>query len=195
MTAYAKWGSWTTYYDSAGQVPSMSRSIADDGLSVQFNMDRLLVSLQGDSDAPFAGTVGLSGELSVNVQEEFDLMGFLLVVRGDIEKTDGSQGLVTCSIGHGTQSFEWPLVSVAGTLSPGPSDTTEERRGEASVLSSDFRVECFTSDFNPAILGVPPYPPMPPFPITISLQARRRLADEAVEIGVTDFSVILVRSS
>jgi hypothetical protein len=66
--------------------------------------------------------------------------------------------------------------------------------GKDGTLVSDFRVECFTSDFNQAMVGIPPHPPMPPFPITISMQARRRAADESVEITVTDFSVILIRS-
>jgi hypothetical protein len=194
MTAGAPaWGSWTTYYDSAGQAPTMLRSDADDGLSVSFTMDRLTMSLQGGEDAPFAGAVGLSGGLSVSVPEEFNLVGFLLVVNGHLEKTDGSQALLTCSIGHGAHSVEWPLVSIAGAESPGPSRTRGEGPGEVSTLSSDFRVECFTSDFNPAMVGVPPFPPLPPFPITVSMQARRRAADEAVDLGVTDFSVILVR--
>jgi hypothetical protein len=79
MTVRAAWESWTTFYDSAGQVPSMVQSVADDGLSVQFTMDRLLVSLQDGNNASFASAVGLSGELSVSVQEDFYLLGFLLV--------------------------------------------------------------------------------------------------------------------
>jgi hypothetical protein len=52
MTARAEWGSWTTFYDSAGQMPSMAQSVADDGLSVQFTMDRFLVSLRGGRNVP-----------------------------------------------------------------------------------------------------------------------------------------------
>lgn len=194
MTARAEWGSWTTRYDSAGQAPSMTQNAPDEGLSVIFTLDRLLVSLQEGENTPFAGAVGLSGELSVSVPEDFNLLGFLLAVNGHVGKTAGSQALVTCSIGHGTQSLEWPLESLSGAVSSGSSGTRGGRPGQDGTLVSDFRVECFTSDFNQAMVGIPPHPPMPPFPITISMQARRRAADESVEITVTDFSVILIRS-
>jgi len=45
------------------------------------------------------------------------------------------------------------------------------------------------------MVGVSPYPPHPPFPITLAMQARRRTADEAVDISVTDFTVVLLGSS
>ncbi len=45
------------------------------------------------------------------------------------------------------------------------------------------------------MVGVPPYPPLPPFPVTLSMQARRRKVDEAIVISVTDFTVILIGSS
>ncbi len=44
-------------------------------------------------------------------------------------------------------------------------------------------------------VGVPPYPALPPFPVTVNMQARRRTADEAIVISITDFTVILIGSS
>jgi len=102
------------------------------------------------------------------------------VVNGHLEKTPGSEAVVTCSIGHGTQSLSWPLAYP---------------RDRDPVTGSDFHLECFTSDYNPATVGVPPYPPLPPFPVTLSMQARRRTADEAVVMDLTDFTVVLLGSS
>jgi len=175
------WTPWTSYYDSAGQAPGMVTNVAGDNLSVQFMLDRLTLSLQGGQDAPFAGAAGLSGALSVDVPPALNMLGFLLVVNGHLEKTAGSQAVVTCSIGHDTQTQSWPLGRPALDRDP--------------VTGSDFSLECFTSDYNPAMIGVPPYPPLPPFPITVSMQARRRTADQAVVISVTDFTVILIGSS
>ena len=89
------WAPWTSYYDSAGQAPGMVTNVAGDGLSVQFMLDRLTLSLQGGQDAPFAGAAGLSGALSVNVPTDFSMLGFLLVVNGHLEKTAKSQAVVT----------------------------------------------------------------------------------------------------
>lgn len=134
------WAPWTSYYDSAGQVPGMVTNVAGDGLIVQF-----------------------------------------MLVNGHLEKTAKSQAAVTCSIGHGTQSQSWPLGIPSRDRDP--------------VTGSDFSLECFTSDYNPTMVGVPPYPPLPPFPVTLSMQARRRTADEAIVISITDFTVILTGSS
>ena len=175
------WAPWTSYYDSAGQAPGMVTDVAGDNLSVQFMLDRLTLSVQGGQDAPFAGAAGLSGALSVNVSPDFSMLGFLLVVNGHLEKTAKSQAVVTCSIGHGTQSQSWPLGIPSRDRDP--------------VTGSDFSLECFTSDYNPAMVGVPPYPPLPPFPVTLNMQARRRTADEAIVISITDFTVILIGSS
>jgi hypothetical protein len=175
------WAPWTSYYDSAGQGPSMVANVAGDGLNGQYRLDRFSLSLQGGQDAPFAGAAGLSGALSVDVPPDFYMVGFLLLVNGHLEKTAGSQAVVTCSIGHGTQSLSWLLAIGGGDRDP--------------VTGSDFRLECFTSDYNPVMVGVPPYPPLPPFPVTLSMQARRRTVDEAVDIDVTDFTVVLLGSS
>ena len=174
------WAPWTSYCDSTGQGPAMVTSVAADGLNVRFGLDRFILSLQGGQDVPFAGAAGLSGALSVDVPPDLNMAGFLLVVNGHLEKTPASQAVVTCSIGHGTQSLSSPLAYP---------------RDQDPVTGSDFHLECFTSDYNPATVGVPLYPPLPPFPVTLSMQARRRTADEAVDISVTDFTVILLGSS
>jgi hypothetical protein len=188
------WEPLTFFYDSAGQESSMVTTVADDGSSVKFLLDRLTISLNSN-DAPFSGAVGLSGALSVTLPEELNLLGFLLAVNGHIDRTEGSQAVVTCSVGHGTQSVQWPLVSVAGTPTPTMPRSRSADAEESRILSSEFRIECFTSDFNPSAVGVPPFAALPPFPITVSLQTRRRAADEAIDIAVTDISVILVTSS
>ena len=144
------WAPWTSYYDSAGQAPGMVTNVAGDNLSVQFMLDRLTLSLQGGQDAPFAGAAGLSGALSVNVPTDFSMLGFLLVVNGHLEKTAKSQAVVTCSIGHGTQSQSWPLGIPSRDRDP--------------VTGSDFSLECFTSDYNPAMVGVPSLPSAPAIP-------------------------------
>jgi hypothetical protein len=171
------WAPWTSYYDPAGQGPTMLTRVAADGRNVQFQLDRLILSVQGGQDDPFAGAAGLSGALSVDVPPDANLAGFLLVVNGHLEKTPASQAVVTCSIGHGTQAVSWPLAY-----------PTDRDPG----TGSDFHLECFTSDYNPATVGAPPYPPLPPFPVTVSMQARRRTVDDAVEISVTDFTVFLL---
>ena len=82
------WAPWTTYYDSAGQAPNMLAHVAGDGLSVRFKLDRFQLSLQGDQDAPFAGAVGLSGALPVDVPPS--LQSGCLHLRARVSK-DGSR--------------------------------------------------------------------------------------------------------
>ena len=98
------WAPWTSYYDSTGQGPGMVTSVASDGLSVQFLLDRFTLSLQGGQDGPFAGAAGLSGALSVDVPPDSTMVGFLLVVNGHLEKTPASQAVVTCSAGRRSQA-------------------------------------------------------------------------------------------
>lgn len=186
-----EWGPLITFYDPAGQVPGMVRTVADDGLSISFLLDRMTVSMSGGAGGAFAGAVALSGALSVTVPEDLDLLGFLLVVNGHVDRTAGSQAVVSCCLGHGANSVVWPLASLAGTPTPDPARPGTDR---GSVASEEFRVECFTSDGNPALVGVAPFPPLAPIPFTLSAQARRRVADEAVDIGITDFTVIVMRS-
>jgi hypothetical protein len=183
------WAPWTSYYDSTGQGPAMVTSVAADGLNVRFGLDRFSLSLQGGQDAPFAGAAVLSGALSVDVPPDFDLVGFLLLVNGALDKTPGSQAVVTCSIGHGTQSLQWPLAITGAGRSGSP-----DNANRVQVTSSDIRLECFTSDYNPTMVGVPPYAPLPPFPVTLSIQARRRTVDDAIEMNLTDFTVVLLGS-
>ncbi len=189
------WGQWTSHYDPANQAASMVDSVADDGLSVNFTLDRLTLLLQGAQDSPFAAALGMAGQLTVSLPETLDLIGFLLVLNGHVERTPGSQAVIACSIGHGARSLEWPLTSVAGAPSAPLPETSAEDAGEASILEADFRLECFTSDFNPATVGKPPFPPLPAFPITMSMQARRRAADEVIGLTITDFRVIIARSA
>jgi hypothetical protein len=88
------WAPWTSYYDSTGQGPAMVTSVAADGLNVRFGLDRFILSLQGGQDAPFAGAAVLSGALSVDVPPDFDLVGFLLLANGALDKTPGRGDLL-----------------------------------------------------------------------------------------------------
>ena len=188
------WGLWTTFYDSVGQAPSMARGDSEDGLVVSFAMDRMQLSLQGDKDAPSAGAIGLSGSLTPSIPDEFLLVGFLLVVNGELSRSLGSEAVVTGSIGSATHSVEWPIANPAGSPGLGQSRTGEEEPiPDGSILETGFRVECFTRDSPPGMVGLPPHPPLPPLPITISLQARRRFADEFVDVTVTGFEALILR--
>lgn len=123
-TGAPAWGSWTTFYDSVGQVPGMSRADSEDGLVVSFGMDRLELDLPDVENAPFAGAIGLSGALSVTIPDEFLLVGFLLLVNGELAMSLGSEAIVTASIGSGTRSVEWPIRNAAGTPDPSRSTLT-----------------------------------------------------------------------
>jgi hypothetical protein len=187
------WGPWTTFYDSVGQAPNMTREDSEDGLVVGFTMDRMFISLQGDQDAPFAGAIGLSGALSPSMPDEFPLLGFVLVVNGQLTRSLGGEAAASCSIGHATHSIEWPIADPAGSPSPGPSRTEEESLPEGSILDTGFSLECFTRDSRPGAVGLPPFPPLPPLPITVNMQARRRFVGELVDIRITGFDVLVVR--
>jgi hypothetical protein len=198
------WGPLTMFYDSAGQEPSIVREIAPDGRAVNFLLDRLTISLSSGADEPFANAVGLSGTLSVSLPEDLNLAGLLLVVNGHIGRTGGTQAVLGCSLGHGTNAIQWPLLSAAGAPTPDPvrpgsqpaaeQPAAGERPDDAIAEISDFRVECFTGDVNPAMIGVPPFAPFPPLPLTLSMHARRRAADEEIDFTVTDFRVIILSS-
>jgi hypothetical protein len=137
----------------------------------------------------------MAGELTVSVPEQLDLIGFLLVVNGHIERTPGTQAVVMCALGSASRSNEWPLSSIAGAVSSPNSNPGDGAADDASMLDAEFRLEAFMSDFNPAMVGEPPFPPLPAFPITMSAQARRRAVDEAVGLTITDFRVIILRSA
>src|ERR1700728_2604286 len=143
LTAPA-WAPWTSYYDPAGQGPNIGSDVDGDGLNMKFWPDRLSVSVDGNADAPFTGATALSGAVTVDLPETFPMLGVLLIANGHIEKTSGSQALVTCSIGLGTQSLPWP-----------PTAASDADRNAAGG-SSDFQAECFTSASNPALVGAAP---------------------------------------
>ena len=195
------WGPWTTFYDSVGQAPNMTRGDSEDGLVVSFGMDRMVMEIQGDQDAPFAGGFGLSGALSVSMPDDFSLLGFLLIVRGFIAKSARSQATVSCSIAHSTHSIEWPFHSAVrvtppkvGGTTPKPSDAGEGPSPEGSFLETDVIVNCFVGDTRPGGVGQPPFPQLPPLPITVAVQARRRFVDEAVIVNITEFEALIVKS-
>jgi hypothetical protein len=187
-----EWGEWTTFYDSAGQVPTMTRNDSGDGLVASFGMDRLELSVGGDQDAPFVGSMGLSGSLSVTMPDDFPLVGFLLIVRGHLVQSLGSEAAVSCSIGHATKSIEWPLGSASGLRASGP-DAGDEPFPEGSFLDASFNAVAFVEDTRPGGVGQPPFPQLPPLPITIGAQARRRFVDESVTLTITGFEVLIVR--
>jgi hypothetical protein len=187
------WKSWTTYYDSVNQEPTMVMDVSGDGTNVRFLLDRLAISLEGE-DVPLAGSVGLSGELSGSASQEFLLRGFELAVEGYIDKTSGSDAVLTCSIGPCTHYLEWLAPTHAtATRIPLPGEDIDEER-ESSV-GSDFQVECFTSaalgHYNPDAVGATL--PLPPLPVTVTMHARRASAEEKVFINVPIFGVTALR--
>ncbi len=194
-TSTPTWTPWTSFYDSAGQAATMVATVGTGGSNVKYDLDRFILSLQDDPGAPSAGAIALSGALSVDVPEDFTLAGFLLQVDGHIDRTDGAEVLLTCSIGPNGQSRQWTV----GT-DDGATDTTSETDRSRSadngnrtpaVEDSDFHLECFTSNGNLAV-GTPPYPPVPPFPVTLSIQGRCRTAEDSVQIDVLSFTVVML---
>ena len=191
-TGATAWGPWTTFYDSVGQAPGVTRADSEDGLVVSFGTDRLELALQGGDEAPFAGAIGLSGALSVSIPDEFLLVGFLLVVNGNLFMSLGSEATVTGSIGSTTRAVERPIANPAGT--PGPRRSrVDDAAPEGLTIETGFKVECFTRDTRPGAAGAPPFPPLPPLPITLSMQARRRFVDEFVNVRITGFEVLILR--
>lgn len=124
--------------------------------------------------------------------DEYPLVGFVLIVSGLLTKSLGSEAAVSCSIGHAAKSVEWPLGRPAGLKAVEP-DAGEKPFPEGSFLETGFNVVCFVNDTRPGGVGQPPYPQLPPLPITVSMQARRRFVDEAVILNVTEFQVLVVR--
>ena len=49
-------------------------------------------------------------------------------------------------------------------------------------------------DNRPGAVGAASFPPVPPVPVTVGLQARRRSADEFAHLTITGFDVLIVRS-
>jgi len=182
------WAPWTSFYDPTGQGPNMIAKPAGDGLSAAFLFDRLTLSLSGDRNAALAGATGLSGAVSADVPADYNLAGFLIAVTGVIDATARTEAVVSCSIGHSTQSWPWPPPATVRTDRPG----SRANVGRDSLTSSDFVLECFTTDDHPGTVGAPPYPPLPPLPITLSMQARRRTTDETIDITFQSFSVSLL---
>ena len=86
---------------------------------------------------------------------------------------------MTCSIGLGTQSL---YVAAHRCIQ-------RDRNAEPGPTSS--RMLRHASD--PALVGTAPVP-LPPVPITISIQASRSTADDAIIIDITDFTVFLAGS-
>jgi len=176
------WGPWTTYFDSAGVAPRMEQSVTDDGFAVTFDLTGTGLSLViGGEDASVAGAAGLAGALPVDFPKEYDLAGFRLAVNlGDLAMSRRSEALFTCSIGHSSTSMELP-----------PSFLSDFRRDQTSPVAGSFEPECFTGDENTIIGGTP----LPPLPITLSMQARSWGANEFVNMQVTRFTVQLLLGS
>ena len=188
------WGAWTTHYDPVGQAPTMTRFDDENSRIVSFGMDRLELDLGSGQDAPFAGAIGLSGALAVNIPDEFPLLGFLLIVNGQITKTPGTEATVTCSLGPTSRSVEWLLDRPGGLKDPPTSGSDDDGTMSDELFDRGFSVQCLMLDNRPGAVGQPPFPPVPPVPITVSLQARRRFADEFAHMTIVGFDVLIVRS-
>ena len=180
------WGPWTTYFDPAGVAPGMKQSVSEDGLVVQFNLTGFGLAIGGREDAPLAGAAGLAGALTVDVPKDYFLAGFhLLVDDGFLMMTPHSEALFTCSIGHSSTSVELPKGYIVGPIKHAASETS---RDNGLAVEGSFGPECFTGDVNTVIAGIP----LPPLPITLSMQARCWGPDETVNMLVTSFTVTLL---
>jgi hypothetical protein len=189
------WGDWTTHYDPVGQASTMTRFDDESGLIVSFGMDRLELDLGSGQDAPFAGAVGLSGALAVRIPDEFPLLGFLLIVNGQITKTPGVEATVTCSLGPTSRSIEWLVDRPGGLPDPPPSDAVGNQAvADDELFDRGFSMQGLMLDNRPGAVGAAPFPPVPPVPITVSLQARRRFMDEFAHLTIGGFDVLIVRS-
>jgi hypothetical protein len=172
-----EWGPLVLFDDTVGQEPTIARHVSDDGLVITFGTDRLAVNVDGGEDRGFARIAALSGAVSVTLPANLDLLGFLLVVVGSVERTERSEALLTCSLGHATTSAAW------------------WRGTGSSVLGEDFILQCFTGVAGPVPDQTGTAPPLAPLPFTLSAQVRRPNPDEAVIVTVNEFSVFLVRAS
>jgi hypothetical protein len=188
------WGAWTTHYDPVGQAPTMTRFDDESGLIVSLGMDRLELDLRSGQDEPFTGAIGLSGALEVSIPDQFPLLGFLLIVNGQITKTLGVEATVTCSLGHTSHAIEWPVDRPGGLKDPPPDAGDEEAFSDDEVFDRGFSVQCLMLDNPPGAVGAAPFPPVPPVPVTVGLQARRRFGDEFAHLTITGFDVLIVRS-
>lgn len=80
-------------------------------------------------------------------------------------------------------------LSMAGAVTPDPSSTDG---GNSDIVEEDFRIECFVPEFNPTSVGVAPFAPLPPVPITLGVQARVRAADETLHVDVSAIEVAVL---
>jgi len=172
----------------------MTRFDDESGLIVNFGMDRLELDLRSGQNEPFAGAIGLSGALDMSIPDEYPLLGFLLIVNGQITKTPGVEATVTCSLGHTSHAIEWPVDRPGGLKDPPPDTAGDEAISDDEVFDRGFSVQCLMLDNRPGAVGAPPFPPVPPVPITVGLQARRRFADEFAHLTIGGFDVLIVRS-
>jgi len=176
-------GPWIPHYDSTGQVRTMVRDDASDGGAVSLRMDRLSVILPREESGGLSGAAGFAGSLTLEMPENLKLAGFLLAVHGFVERSARTSAHLTASIGNTTRSLEW-LVAPAGG------------RPEGRLPGGDdFALSCFIEEANPAMVGAPPHPPMPPLPVTVSMSARCRTTDEAITVSVTVIEVSVLLSS
>jgi hypothetical protein len=166
----------------------MTLAVSPDGLAVQFNLAGFSLAIGGREDAPLAGATGLAGALPVDVPRDYFLAGFHLVVDdGFLLMTPHSEALFTCSIGHSSTAVELPKGYALAPIPTNPPASGERPRFEPGDGAS-FPAECFTGDANTAIVGIP----LPPLPITLSMQARCWGPDELVNMEVTSFTISLL---
>lgn len=189
MTRTTTVPTWATSYDSLAQAPSLVMTSGVGELGIQMLPDRLVLDLRGDNGTPMAGSFGLSGTLTFDVPEDLRLAGLLLVVDGFVSRTPGTQVALMCAIGSATTTREWRQLSVAGAVTPDPS---AKDGGSSDVVEEDFRIECFVPEFNPTSVGVAPFAPLPPVPVTLSVQARVRAADESLHVDISAIEVLVL---
>ena len=183
MTDPIQFGPWTSFVDSTGQAPNMTR--LEDERTIQFQMDRLELTIAGDS-GPAAAAAVLSGGLDLTMPAQLDVAGLMLLVSGQITRTAGTQAQVTAALGSTVRSVEFPQLAPAGTPT---GEAAEGLTPDQLRPTTDFTVVCFLIDQNPDAVGAPPFPPFPAVPITVSMHARCRFPDEAAVMNVSTMTV------
>jgi hypothetical protein len=160
--------------------------VAEDGHAVSYELNDFVLTLADDPGAGLAGAIALSGALAVELPADYNLAAFLLVLRGHLEATAQTEAVVSCSIGHSTRSLSWPPPA---SLDAAGSGSVSAADGKPAV-NPELTLECFSSDTSLASLGVSNS--FPPVPITLSIQARRRTADELILVQIESIDVIML---
>lgn len=182
------WGTWVTHFDPVDQASTMSISFNEPNNTIaSIFFDRMVLSLQGNDQYKMAGSIGLAGHFPLVLPDEFQLAGYLLILRGIVIKSPDASALLTASVGERAIAQEWPTtgktIQVGGGKSEPPSDLQEMH----------FDITCFTGDQHLAVGQPPKFPPTPPLTLSIGMQARRRSVEASIEMHLESIDISMLR--